>query len=223
MDDNRGNGCPTFVIGAGSMQLTVSRRVRVALRRALHESVLLVLVVTGIVHVVRRNILDVALFFGMAALILVERTRPPRPRPAALPWPAPSVVLGGCVVFGVAMLPLAQGSWPMRILVAVPGLLALLVVLRTGPAPALSQQADTPGRRWWLWVLVGVAAGLFELANFASQGGSPDANPDHPTVTAVLDPLFADNAFRAVFAVLWLVAGAWLVHAATTSTVEVDR
>ncbi|HET7518847.1 MAG TPA: hypothetical protein VFN05_14395 [Actinomycetes bacterium] len=205
------------------MQLTVSHRLRLALGRALHESVLLVLVVTGIVHVVRRNLLDVTLFFGMAGLILVERTRPPGPRPRDLQWPGPAVVLGGCILFGVAMLPLAQGSWPMRILVAVPGLLALLVVLRAGPTPALSPQADPPGRRWWLWVLVGVTAGLFELANFVSQGGSPDANPDHPTVTAVVDPLFTHTVFRAGFAMLWAAAGAWLVHAATTSTVEADR
>jgi hypothetical protein len=204
--------------GAVSMYGTLARSGHTVMRRALHESVLLVLLVTSVVHVVRRNVLDVALFLGAAALIVLERAHPPQRPARRLPPPPRAAVLAACAAFGIAMWPLARGGWPMRLLLAVPGVLALVVVLRFAPVTptsAESEHAGPPGRRWWLWVMVGVAAGLFELANFASQGGSPDANPDHPTVSAVVEPFFADASFRAVFAAAWLAAGAWLVLVAT--------
>lgn len=181
----------------------------------------LALVVTGVVHVVRRNVLDVVLFFGMCGLILVEQARPPRRPRRRLPAP-PVTVLVMCLAYGVLMWPLAQGSWPMRVLVALPGMIALVLVLRAGPDQRTEGADPDPPTGWWLWPSVLVVAGLFELGNFLSQQGSPDANPDHPTLTAVVDPFFTDPTFRAVFSVLWLAAGFWLVRTVLASDREVS-
>lgn len=205
------------------MLRSFSRLASSALRRALDESVIVVLVVTALVHLVRRNVLDLVLFLGMVLVIVRERMRPAQRGRRELSWPRPLVVSAACVVYGAAMWPLAQGGWPMRVLVALPGLVALSAVLAAGPVATEAKHASPPGRRWWLWVVAGAGAGLFELANFASQRGSPSANPDHPTLTALIDPFFTDPGFRAVFAAVWLATGTWLVHAAVAPLTGPDR
>lgn len=192
------------------------------LRRTLRDPVFLALLVTALVHVVRQNVLDTVLFLGMCGVILLEQATPARRRPPSLPAPPAVQVLAVCLVYGVLMWPLAQGGWPMRVLVALPGLAALALVLRAGPGVRPADEEGEPPSGWWVWPLVLVVAGVFELGNFLSQGGSPDANPNHPTLTAVIEPLFTGATFRAVFAALWLAAGVWLVRAIVAADREVS-
>ena len=191
------------------------------LRRTLRDPVFLALVVTALVHVIRRNVLDIVVFFGMCAVILLEQATSGRWRPRSLPAPPAVLVLAVSLVYGVLLWPLAQGGWPMRVLVALPGLVALALVLGAGPGGTPAEDPDPPSG-WWLWPLVLVVAAVFELGNFLTQRGSPDANPNHPTLTAVIEPLFTGATFRAVFAALWLAAGVWLVRAIVAADREVS-
>lgn len=206
---------------APEMRGSASRTSHV-LRRLFRDPVFLALVVTALVHVIRRNVVDIVVFFGMCGVILLEQATSARWRPRSLPAVPPVLVLAVCLVYGVLLWPLAQGGWPMRVLVALPGLAALALVLRAGAGAAPAEEDRDPPSGWWVWPLVLVVAAVFELGNFLSQGGSPDANPNHPTLTAVIEPLFTGATFRAVFAALWLAAGVWLVRAIVAADREVS-
>lgn len=178
--------------------------------RPLREPAIWILLVTVVVHVIRRNVLDVTVFLGTAALILLD-SRAVAKRAAWRVRASWRTVLAVSVVYAVAVFPLSRTGYPMRAAVAVPGILALAAVWRTLGRRAVPVPAGRQPRAWLVWPSLLVVGAVFELLNFAQQ---PDVETDswaHPTVSAVVDPLLAGHGTRAVAAGLWVAAGFWLV------------
>lgn len=187
--------------------------------RVAREPAVLAIVVTGLVHVIRRDATDILVFFGLVAVIVVDDVRSGRsPRESRLvSGLSARGILGVCALYALMVLPLSRTGWPMRLLVIVPGLVALLVVTRAVRSPLQDEPTEPPlGRGWLVWPAVVVAICIFELVNFMSQVDPHTDNPRHPTISAIVDPLLTGALPRAVFAAVWLAAGIWLVRAITT-------
>jgi hypothetical protein len=163
-----------------------------------------------VVHVVRDNLVDLAVFLGTAVLmvLLLRRDLPTRGVPAWLSarWPA----VGAAAVVGLAVASQPRDSVAVRVALATAGLAALLLVLRAGAgAPALEV---TPPVRTWVWVSLLLAGCVVELASFLAQPDARTDNPDHPTVSAIVDPMLGGHPTRTVVAVAWVLVGWWLVR-----------
>ena len=176
--------------------------------RPLREPTLWFLLIATVVHVVRHNVVDVLVFSGTAALVVLDARRPPPSRWRAGPRPPAAGLLAG-VLFGVLVLPLGRDGVALRLVLAGPGVVALVVLWRSGGARV------TPGtrhdRRGLPWTAPLVATCLFQLVNFALQADPWTDNPAHPTLSALIDPLLGDPVARALAAGAWLSAGAWLL------------
>lgn len=170
---------------------------------------LVVVLLTGAVHVARDNVVDVLVFLSAAALmvLLPGRDRGPRPRPRWLerPW---------WVAVAVVLLAVVVGTTPRTSAAAQAGLaavgvVALAVTLRAGRG---APTAPAVVRRPWVWAVVVVAGCVLELGNFLTQADAQTGNPEHPTLSALVDPLLEGALPRAVVAAAWLVAGWWVVR-----------
>ncbi|HEX6515038.1 MAG TPA: hypothetical protein VF049_05670 [Nocardioidaceae bacterium] len=206
--------------GPGRYRPRVGREPSNPVWRVVREPAVLLVLMVAVVHVVRRDVMDIVVFLGTVVLITVDGVRPRRPsREAPRMVPSSRGVLALiCVAYGVAVLPLSRSGWPMRLLVVSTGLAALTVVLRAGRSPLLDDPLpERPqGHGWLWWPFLAAAAGVFELANFATQSDPRVGNPLHPTLSAIGAPLLADAVPRALFAALWLAVGFWLVRIITT-------
>lgn len=177
--------------------------------RPLREAAIWIILVTAVVHVIRRNAVDVTVFLGTAALILLDSRATPR-RAGRQLRASGRTTLVVSTAYALAVLPLGRTGLPMRVAIALPGLAALAVVWRTWGRAAVPAP-DAPPRAWLVWPTVLVSGALFELFNFVQQ---PDVDTDsraHPTVSALVDPLLAGHVTRAVAAGLWVAAGFVLV------------
>ncbi|WP_143056179.1 hypothetical protein [Pedococcus cremeus] len=157
----------------------------------------------------RANVVDVVVFLGTAVLILVLRrqdlsTRRP-PRWLCRRWPVPlAAALAGLVV---AAQP--RTSPAVELALAAVGVAALTVVLRAGAGGPLPR---TSTRRGWVWAVPLLAGALFELANFLTQPDPHTDNLDHPTLSALVDPLLDGRLVRAGVTVAWVLVGWALVR-----------
>jgi len=179
--------------------------------RLLVEPAIPVIAMAEVVHVIRRDVVDIALFAGTAVVIVADRLRPAR-RPASpaqlARW---ALVAAGCVAYTVLVAPMSRTGWPLRVVLVVPGLLAAVTVLRRAVSP-LEQASPGPPRGWWVWPALFVVGCLWELAAFAQQPDAQTPSYEHPTLSTFAEPWLAMPASRAVTAALWLAAGWWLVR-----------
>lgn len=164
-----------------------------------------------LVHVVRRNAVDIAVFLAIAVLIVLEPHLGlgSRPRPRWLDRGA--VAATTAVVLGLLVAATERTSVIVEAALALVGLVALTLVLRAGPGAPSGRQAP----RWWVWAVVLVVGCLLELGDFLSQPSPQTDNLDHPTLSGVVEPLLADPWVRGAAAAAWLLVGWWLVRAAT--------
>jgi hypothetical protein len=90
------------------------------------------------------------------------------------------------------------------------GVVGLVVVLRAGegaPAPRL------PTAHAWVWTVPLLAGCLLELGDLLSQPDAQTDNPDHPTLSTLVDPLLEGRPVRVVVAVGWVLVGWVLLRA----------
>lgn len=165
---------------------------------------------TSVVHVVRENVVDVVVFLGTAVLmvVLLRRDLPTRAAPTWLSarWP---VGMAAAVV-GLAVASQSRDSAVVQLALAWVGAAALWLVLRAGAGAPVLEPRPRPGT--WVWVSLLLAACVVELGNFLTQPDAQTDNPDHPTVSAVVDPILGAHPARTVVAVAWVVVGWWLVR-----------
>jgi len=161
----------------------------------------------AVVHVARANAVDVAVFLGTAVLMLVllRRDLPPRTPPRRLSgrWAGP--VAAAVVGLVVAVAPRASPA--VQLALAAVGAVGLVVVLRAGegaPAPRL------PTAHAWVWTVPLLAGCLLELGDLLSQPDAQTDNPDHPTLSTLVDPLLEGRPVRVVVAVGWVLVG-WVL------------
>jgi hypothetical protein len=98
-------------------------------------------------------------------------------------------------------------TWPMRVAVAVPALVAVACTKRVRRQSRVEVPARSSSYRWcvagWLGLLI--AAIVWELTAFFS---SP--RDDHPTLSSIADDVMRTHPGRAATFALWLLVG-WLL------------
>jgi hypothetical protein len=207
--------------------------------RVLREPTVPILLLACVVHAVRRNLFDLLLFGGTAALIVIDSWRAgPGPVTRATrrsPIWATLAVLAFAVLAG----PLAQSGTGIRVVLVAVGLvsLALVVMVRApstapvvGPGElepdrgrgAGSTRGGKTGRDpgpgsgslggWWVWAALGALACLWELTSFAIQQADPASDAAQPTASDLIGPLLGSCPGRMVFLALWAAAGWWLLR-----------
>lgn len=167
------------------------------------------LVLAGAVHVARRNLFDVVTFAVVAAMVVAAPSldRRPRARPGWLGrW---SVPVGAAVLLALLVGLRPRTSAAVEAAYLAVGGCAFAVALRAGRG-APPQAARAP--RTWPWTVVVLAGCLLELGGFLSQPDAQTGNPDHPTLSSLVDPLLATGWLRGVVAGAWLLAGWWVVR-----------
>lgn len=93
---------------------------------------------------------------------------------------------------------------PAAVAVLVPGLL-LLALRATRPVRPLPSGAVSPGAAA-LWLALAAVGGAWWLVAFLWGN-----DPEHPTLSLLLDPVLETYPGRTLGYALWLAAGRWLV------------
>jgi hypothetical protein len=141
-----------------------------------------------------------------------DRTAPPGRgrawwRPARLRAAAAGVA--ATVLYAVIVGDFSRYSWPVTI--AVVGLGCLMVAIAwQGPVRSRPALTGRPLRRAWLWAVVLVAGGGWELSSLLQQPHLTTDSYAHPTISALSDPVLATHPGRAVFLAGWLLLGWFL-------------
>jgi hypothetical protein len=164
----------------------------------------LIIVVAGLFHLGRGAPVDGIVFLATAAALAVAEVRDPAP---PNPRDVPAAAVLAAVPVGWLVATWQPGTVPIAVAVGVTGPPMLYLALTRG---GHGERVDTG--TWWPWALVGVAICLWELTSFLQQADPATANPDHPTLSVVLDPLVVHEPGRAVLLACWLAAGVVLAR-----------
>ncbi len=175
-----------------------------------------ILIITILVHVVRRSPLDVVVFGGTALLIVIDRSTPilgPLYRRRWISELEGRWLDVAAIGFGLLVGGLQHGSWPVLLALMVPGVLAAVVVLRARPNGEGSDAVPTrapPGSRTWVVLLI--VAALWELSSFVQQPGPTTDSHDHPVLSSLIDPVLMSPWHRAIAIVVWFAIGGRLLR-----------
>jgi hypothetical protein len=170
----------------------------------------LIMVVAGLFHLGRGATVDGVVFLGTAtALAAAELRAPPGPGPRREPRrrEIPSAAVLVAIPAGWLVATWRPGTVPVAVAVALTGPPMLYLALAKG---GRTEPASTG--IWWPWATIGVAICLWELTAFLHQSDAQTENPDHPTISAIVDPITGDGLWRAVMIICWLAAGIFLVR-----------
>jgi hypothetical protein len=202
------------------------RRLHHGVLRVLLEPAPAILLAAALVHAVRRNAFDLAVFLGTVCVIVFDTAWRRPDRGAVLPVPPRAephragrrwAVTATVAVVGAVVGSMPLGSRPVRIALALLGLLALIVVA-TARTSAPSAEASGPNHRGWaLWAGTLLLTALLELANFLAQ---PDPQTDsfrHPTLSALIGPQLGSRPVRMVVVACWLLGLVWIARACRTA------
>lgn len=189
----------------------------------MREPTVPILLAACVVHVVRRDAVDFAVFFGTAVLIVATAGRGVGSRRGANPGAVRAarpvsvwVLVAGMTIFAVAAALPAPASLGARLVMVAVGLAALAVVLfhprPPGAAAAVGSRRAGALPGWPVWATIGVAACLWELTSFVAQQVWPLDQNNHPAVSDLVGPLLRSWPGRVVFLLLWAGAGWWLLR-----------
>ena len=173
---------------------------------------LLVMAIIGAVQLVRQQWFAAGLFLLAAVVMAADLVRRPeegshRPRIHL----RLGVLLPVSAVAAVALALLTRHSGAM-VAVLVPLGVVALVLGWPGDRAATRQVRWPPALRRlaWAWAAIWIAGGLWELAQvlLVNLGQDPAAAP----LSDLLEPALEHRAGQAVFAVVWLLAGVYLLR-----------
>ncbi|MEO7126156.1 MAG: hypothetical protein ABI382_14235 [Nakamurella sp.] len=185
----------------------------------LREPTVPILLAACVVHVVRRDVLDFAVFFGTSVVIIVDSRRGDGSRfdghhgdrVVTGHWQRAWLPLIGMTMFaGVAALA-GSASLADRLIVTVIGIAALVIVL-FAPGSKDPRRAHRVLAGWQVWAVIGVAACLWELTSFITQQIWPLNQDAHPAISDLVGPMLVTWFPRAVFLLMWAGAGWWLLQ-----------
>jgi hypothetical protein len=167
----------------------------------------LIIVIAGCFHVFRGAPVDGVIFLILAVGLVLTRNRaitapaPPTTRPNT--YAVLGVVLG-CALYGWIVGHWIPNTLPVRLAVAMPGLLLIPFAWRV---PDVDRKLS--GRAWW-WAIAGVLVCLWELTSFLFQPDRAVGVYEHPTLSVILDPLFSTAGLRSILVAVWLALGVGL-------------
>jgi hypothetical protein len=100
-------------------------------------------------------------------------------------------------------------SWPATAAIVALGCLMVAVGWQ-GPLRHRRQLAGRALRRAWMWAVVLVCGGMWELSSLLQQPHLTTDSYAHPTISALTDPLLASHPGRSVALCAWLLIGWFL-------------
>ncbi len=118
-----------------------------------------------------------------------------------------AVAAGGLYAASVGAFSLF--SWPATIPVVAVGCLAVAIGWQ-GPLRHRPPLTGTAQRRSWLWAVIVVVGGGWELSSLLQQPHLTTDSYAHPTISALTDPLLASHPGRSLVLAAWLLVG-WLL------------
>jgi hypothetical protein len=127
-------------------------------------------------------------------------------RPARL---AVTGVVAAAIVYATIVGGFSRYSWPVTAAVVALGCLMVAIAWQ-GPVRARPALVGRPLRRLWLWALVLLAGGGWELSSLLQQPHLTTDSYAHPTISALSDPVLASHPGRTIFLSAWLVLGWFL-------------
>jgi len=101
-------------------------------------------------------------------------------------------------------------SWPATISIVCLGCLMVAVGWQ-GPLRRRAAVTGMALRRAWLWAVVMVVGGLWELSSLLQQPHLTTDSYAHPTISALTDPVLASHPGRSLVLAGWLLVGWFLV------------
>jgi len=191
------------------------RLANIPLLRALPDTVVIILVLAGFFDMISGNpiIHGVVLFAAAGAIVgdaiarrgAGQQLRKPAARPRTSLY-----VVGIMIGYAVVVGEFTRYSWPASIAVAIPAVGAVAYAWRTSP-PKRPEAEQVGVFGAIVWASVFIALGVWELAALLLQPTLIIESYDHPTISAVMDPILVSHAARSVFLLLWLAVGWYLV------------
>jgi hypothetical protein len=168
----------------------------------------LIIVIAGIVHLVRGAETDGVIFLSTAAALGVAEVLDPGGFGSGRGGRLPLAVVLAAVPLGWVISMWRPATAPVAVAIAAVGPPMLYLALTSAHDPEPTDLRP----RWWAWALVGALICVWELSQFLQQPDLETDSFDHPTLSAILSPLFAGGPGRTILVVAWLAAGVWLAR-----------
>jgi hypothetical protein len=134
---------------------------------------------------------------------MVTRSPAYQPRVRAV---VKAALFTGAVLYSWAAGGLGQNTLPATVAIVLPGVAGLWLARRRPPPdqPPAARVNSGAALTWALWALAFL---LWEAAAFFFQESPTVANPDHPTLSALMEPILAPQPVRALGYLAWLLGG----------------
>jgi hypothetical protein len=201
-----------------------------AARRGLHEPIIGILLLAGAFTVIAGSPVHGALLLAVATGLAWDTARGQdrageAPGPAAElaglapEAPAPSrgrrvlaavMLVAGAAVYAIVVGSFTRYTWPATVALASLAALVMAIGWR-GPLRELRDPGPLPARGVALWNGLMVAAGVWELVAYFQQPSLTAISYEHPTISALTDPVLASHAGRSAVLAIWLALGWFLV------------
>ncbi len=204
-----------------------------ALLAGVRQPIVAVLLLIAFTTAISGRVLDGILILAVALLLALDAARSRRdtaaqPAPAAIaaagpagsPVPAQArrglrrvltglALVAAWVTYSAVVGSFRRYTWPATVCVLVLGCLMVAIGWQ-GPLRRRAALTGLALRRAWLWGVVIVAGGLWELSSLLQQPNLTTDSYAHPTISALTDPVLGSHPGRSLIIAAWLLIGWWM-------------